>query len=509
MSSFFNVVASLYKTEKSKAYLIHNSWDDAFKFETSYTLHYFDSKGIQHEIGPLKIGEFGMGADQRTARIEKTFDRLSTKFFSLGQTSEYYQNIYKLRRSERRKILNGLRDFTTDDRLFSRAQKEPVTRLSLLRFVSTLTVKEQFKRILTGGLTLSKFHFKYQYPKEQTTRSSSLEFEVVPNSNPPTNIHVVIGGNGVGKTRLMNNMASSLLGKRSSQQGRFKVIGTSDNDDLFANLVYVTFSAFDKTGPTAQSKAHSQSKIKFSYVGLRKVDENASLSAAPKDLTMLTDEFVESAIACASPLRFDRWQKALKMLETDIVFKESDIRDFPNTTSKWAIEQWARKSFEPLSSGHKIVLLSITKLVEKVEERTLVLLDEPEVHLHPPLLSAFTRALSDLVINRNGVAIIATHSPVVLQEVPRSCVWKLRKVGKVAIAERLEIETFGENVGLLTQEVFGLEVTQAGFHRLLQRAADDHNDLESALSSFKNELGQEARAILRTMLYLKTSGKRK
>jgi predicted ATP-dependent endonuclease of OLD family len=69
-----------------------------------------------------------------------------------------------------------------------------------------------------------------------------------------------------------------------------------------------------------------------------------------------------------------------------------------------------------MSSGHAIVLLTITRLVATVEEKTLVLLDEPESHLHPPLLSAFIRALSDLLYDRNGVAIIATHSPVVLQE---------------------------------------------------------------------------------------------
>jgi predicted ATP-dependent endonuclease of OLD family len=72
----------------------------------------------------------------------------------------------------------------------------------------------------------------------------------------------------------------------------------------------------------------------------------------------------------------------------------------------------------------------VTRLVESVEERTLVLLDEPESHLHPPLLSAFVRALSDLLVNRNGAAIIATHSPVVLQEVPRECVWRLRDVDR-------------------------------------------------------------------------------
>ncbi len=40
-----------------------------------------------------------------------------------------------------------------------------------------------------------------------------------------------------------------------------------------------------------------------------------------------------------------------------------------------------------MSSGHAIVLLTVTKLVARVEEKTLVLIDEPESHLHPPLLS--------------------------------------------------------------------------------------------------------------------------
>src|SRR4029077_1742647 len=111
----------------------------------------------------------------------------------------------------------------------------------------------------------------------------------------------------------------------------------------------------------------------------------------------------------------------------------------------------ATSLFLNLSTGHKIVLLTLTRLVETVEERTLILFDEPESHLHPPLLSAFIRALSDLLIDRNGVAVIATHSPVVLQEVPACCAWKLQRYGGLLEAERPEAETFGENVGVLTR----------------------------------------------------------
>jgi hypothetical protein len=54
-----------------------------------------------------------------------------------------------------------------------------------------------------------------------------------------------------------------------------------------------------------------------------------------------------------------------------------------------------------------------------------------------------------------GTTLGSRHSPVVLQEVPSECVWRLRRVGDVVTAERPDIETFGENVGTLTGEVFG------------------------------------------------------
>jgi predicted ATP-dependent endonuclease of OLD family len=153
-----------------------------------------------------------------------------------------------------------------------------------------------------------------------------------------------------------------------------------------------------------------------------------------------------------------------------------------------------------MSSGHAIVLLTVTRLVEKVEEKTLVLIDEPESHLHPPLLSALTRALSELLFNRNGVAIIATHSPVVLQEIPKSCVWKITRSRLALSAARPDIETFGENVGILTREVFGLEVVKSGYHTVLEKAVKSGANYEEIVTEFGGCLGYEARAILRAMI---------
>jgi predicted ATP-binding protein involved in virulence len=155
--------------------------------------------------------------------------------------------------------------------------------------------------------------------------------------------------------------------------------------------------------------------------------------------------------------------------------------------------------FSRLSTGHKVSLLALTRLVELVEDRSIVLFDEPEAHLHPPLLAAFVRALTRLVGGRNGVAILATHSPVVLQELPGSCVYIVRRSGDELRADRPAVETFGENLGTLTREVFGYEVTETGFHREIREAVDRGESLSDIRLRFGDQLGSEALAIARTL----------
>jgi hypothetical protein len=88
----------------------------------------------------------------------------------------------------------------------------------------------------------------------------------------------------------------------------------------------------------------------------------------------------------------------------------------------------------------------------------------------------------------------------ILQEVPASCVWKIIRHGMAATAERPEIETFSENVGVLTREVFGLEVTRSGFHRMLAEAIGDLDSVDEVAEKFDNELGSAGRALISNLI---------
>ncbi|TKI54809.1 ATP-binding protein [Brevibacillus antibioticus] len=485
----------------SQLYLIHDNWNDWREWHTLYTLAYVDKEGTVHYIGGVKIGRFGMSPTINYGRpeIPESFDSLGENFFSLGQDDSYYDNLNNICGEEiRMKVFQALNDIAFYPTLFEKALNERVTMDSLLRGITLTTVMGQFRHMANGGARLTRYRFKYIEPSFEGETPLELDFLVEPESNPPTNIHILIGRNGVGKTRLLTNMINSIITPKPEVYGEF----TSKNmyhENIFSNLVAVSFSAFDKTEPLDE-QSNKDKGIQYSYVGLKRPKTNGdTYIASPKSPEELQRELITSLMECRVGAKKNRWLNAIEMLETDPVFKEYEFSSLMQMDEP-VFKKTAPVLFRKLSSGHAIVLLTITKLVDKVEDRSLVVLDEPEGHLHPPLLSAFTRVLSDLLIKRNGVAIVATHSPVVLQEVPSSCVYILQKTGSESSAHRPDLETFGENVGILTRAVFDLEVTHSGFHQMLSKAVKAFGDYDSVVDYFNDELGLEARAIIRNLL---------
>ncbi len=488
----------------SKAYLLTDNWNDWFKYCTLYSLVIYDEDGEKHSVGGVKIGQFAMAADQRRPTIPDEFDALDERFFSLGQDDSYYDDLNRLGSDIRDRVLQGLRDVALDNELLDRALNEDVTGTSLLRSVSRSTVTGQFRRMASGGARLTDYEFSYTARRHSKRGDPlTLSFTVAPESYPPTNVHVLIGRNGVGKTTLLNDMAQAIVDEEAdaAEVGAFSAQLDALDERLFTSLVSVTFSAFDPFDPLPNRQNKSEG-VQYAYIGLKHIGLGKDgKPRPPKSPDALSTDFGNSVLICRQGAKVGRWHRALEMLQADRIFRDAEVSGLARSgVEADEIKVEARRLFKKLSSGHKIVLLTVTRLVETVEEKTLVLLDEPEAHLHPPLLSAFVRALSDLLINRNGVALIATHSPVVLQEVPQSCVWKIRRTGTRSVAERPEVQTFGENVGLLTREVFGLEVTESGFYKMLRDAVEELPDYDQVIRRFNDELGDEARAIVQGLL---------
>lgn len=498
-------------------YLKIDHWND-FSFVTMFYMSLHDENGVYHEIENVKIGFTGQNEDISTySTLGNQFQFLPDNYFSLGGGLEYYQALgSKLTQQTRESILSGLRDVVFIQDAFEIARDERVFSTSLLRSTSLATLKGQFKRVLDGLPPLTNFKFEYRSAQQTEFSGINLAFEVKAEKKPSTNVHAVIGRNGVGKTTLLNGMIKAITNRQdSTYQFVERNIWQEQNisDDFFSSLVSVSFSAFDQFTPPFEQHDPAKGTCYF-YIGLKDPRDGKSHRA----ITDLQDDCVRSLIWCFfQQKKADRWLKAIDKLGSDENFAsmgleklftiyndlrrnirndvQSDSKEFHNIYRSAVANYLSR-----MSSGHAIVLLIITRLVETVEEKTLVLMDEPESHLHPPLLSAFVRALADLLFDRNAVAIIATHSPVVLQEIPASCVWKMYRTRGNIITSRPTIETFGENVGVLTSEVFSLEVERSGFHDLLAKSVNSGMTYEAIIADYNNQLGFEGRAILKSLI---------
>ena len=488
-------------------YLRIDHWND-YSFTTMFRVFAFDENGLKHDLSDIKIGFVGQTKSTATYEtLGESFELLPEGYFSLGQGVDYYKKLATDFSAEwREHFLNCLRDVVSSDEALELAENEDVFQTSHLRGVKLSDIRDQFVSVLTGEVLLTDFDFGFDLPASDMFAGFDLHFQVKANSLPSTNMHALIGRNGVGKTTYLNAMVKAVsphteidafFHTTSPIFGQMKM----DAGSYFGSLVSVAFSAFD---PFDQPPAATgqEGGLLYSYIGLTdysEVDENPSRKKL-KTEEMLHDEFAEALEVCfADKDRKIRWEQAVSTLESDDNFADMGLLALIELSGD-DLRERALFLIGKMSSGHTIVILIITLLVARVNEKTLVLFDEPESHLQPPLLSALIRSLGQLLRARNAVAIIATHSPVVLQEIPKSCVWKVFRSKLASEKMRPDTETFGENVGTLTRDVFKLDVAKSGFHTVLADLVKAGGTYEQILKKLGDNLGYEARGILKAMV---------
>jgi len=503
-----NIVNSSPKllSPKDNIYLVTDKWND-YLFETLFYLYVVvENKPIR--IGEIKIGFVGQTEEISTRRKLNGLDLsyLPENFFSLGGDEEYYENIAKLDDSLKKLVLKALNDIVFNEEVIPKIKHEEVFKTSLLRFVSLTTIKEKYKRILTGDSSPTDFSFFFERSGVENLSDIRLDFEVTAESIPSTNIHAMIGRNGIGKTTILNGMIDSIANPNKKSQLFTKNLFNDRkviDKEFFSTLISVSFSAFDPFEPPEEQPNPALGTCYY-YIGLKNEGMSDELKSINEfyssNFKMQHLEFAKFLVQIKSErYRVGKWKEAMQTLESDKNFAEMNLVDLLKFRPE-EIKYQAMNTISKMSSGHAIVLLTITGLVRRVEEKSLVLIDEPESHLHPPLLSAFIRTLSNLLTSRNGVAIIATHSPVVLQEIPKSCAWKINRYGSICKTTRPETETFGENVGILTRDVFGLEVEKSGFYSLLNNSVSTGKSFTEIMHEYNQQLGTEGRVILAMLI---------
>ena len=524
-----------YNNELGVIKLTHTTWNDWFTYETEFVVEYIRNLNDTVRLGTIKIAHENM---DRVPNIPDRFEELDDSYYSLGTDSMFYEILLKIfpKDWDRMVILESLKDVACNrDRLNRVRDKEPF-KVSLSRGLSLHQIEVKFHKLANGDSQKTNYSFVYKYADDDSTKE--IEIKVNDKSTRlPTNVHAIIGRNGVGKSKLIGRFLKCLEYNKTDKikisDGRSKYIGKLDS--FFNKIISVNFSIFDEKLDitenynvidglpyiciTKDSTLEGYYITKFGdqyedkYIKILEKLEFTNDQGKRIKLDRLDDKwvgiFMESLITCFQRKPY-LWTTILETLNTDPIFKQHNCKrlydtfiEFKDNENEY-LKQFFN-FFTKLSSGHKIVILSLTKIIEFVDEKVLVVIDEPELYLHPPLLSSYIRCLSILMEKRNGVAILATHSPVVLQELANSCIYKLERTGNILRASRPDVETFAQNISTLMYEIFGLESEKSGFVKLIDDyiSAEAHNidTVNEAYEQFDNQLGTLGMRLLTTKLF--------
>ena len=486
------------KIKPNTCILSFTNWND-YNYYTSFNLYYYDLDSQLHNIGRVKIGNINMTENKGNKKssiinyIPKIFYNLNPEFFSLGEDENYYIEVKNLKIKNIVTSLNDIVNMSASEA--KKYKKLAVYKHSILRHTTEDNIRTIYSQALLGEIKPLDYEFTYTTNDNNT----KLEINVNPSSLIPTNIHAIIGRNGSGKTRLLSGIANSLTKTKDKFSLKGK-INFKNKDYRFVNLIVVAFSVFDNFIPIKSKDI--KSNIKYEYIGLKEFnvqqndnknndEQKISQNICFRDIKDLEEDFINTLSDCLkNNATKELWLDSIKTLENaDGNFAGIGLSNY---CIKYSNGNTLRKHFKILSSGHKIILYTITKLVLLTRDKTLILIDEPENHLHPPLLSAYIRVLSNLLKKKNAVSVIATHSPIILQEIPKSCVNLIRKIDESHVCiGHLDNETFGENVGTLTREVFGYDIQKSGFYTLLESELQDTTYTEF-LKKANKQLGSEA-----------------
>jgi len=519
--------------------LKQDNWND-FGFRTLYQLYYNAPGEDAILIGGVKILKKGQ-TDSDSLQIKEPFNALGDEFCSVGTSLDYYQRLNSLPTEARTSLVKALRDVAASPRLREEFFAEPGWMTSLFRnnsdwprfledahalysnnFAAFADLLESLTFLPGADSTSIELNF--------TTERSSPHFvpprRIGPNRKRavlPERVIVLVGRNGSGKSTLLSRIAHvAFSAPEQRTMPHIRRLGQFVPEAIgFMRIITVSYSAFDSfTVPGDREDSLSQTardiekgEGRFVFCGLRDIVaearedierakgsepsvsdqvlriEDRRTSTRLKSIDQLADEFSRLVERINAANKLSLFQSALEPLLQDASFAELGGNGLNE-----ALREDPRATFLAWSTGHKIALHVIASLVAYLAPRSLVLFDEPETHLHPPLAAALMHAVRLILEESNAVCIVATHSPVVLQETMARHVRVVQRVGEDLQVKQPKMETFGENIGILTYDTFGLTASNSDFHLALDHLVDELGSFEEIDSIFSPGLSSQARA---------------
>lgn len=401
-------------------------------------------------------------------------------------------------------FLNGvLRDTTMENFALQKAQSLLLAKECLYNLR-----KESFKFKLNNADDFISFDFTCLNDEDFVPEERKL---MVPNG-----CVVFIGGNGSGKSTAMYKLAKLMyteIDKRRKPEYKEYIGELKPNNVGVSKMIVISYSPFDNFMLPAWDENPEESAERFIYCGIRdyiaerdlllqeqdgKYEQSEEVILADrqnrtqlKSIQELANEFVEQFTKLKQDSKrrtiWEEITESAEELHPELSKAMGQISFGPDDGTRIGM-------FKSLSTGNKYIFHMLATIIGNIEDDSLILFDEPENHIHPPLLSFLLTAIRRVLHNYNSVVFISTHSPVIIQETFANNVYVIRRIGEGVTMTHPNIETYGANIGEITSEVFNLTSDNISYYKLfsylyVKWTLRFNETPESMLAEFESKLG--------------------
>ncbi|MCW7506194.1 ATP-binding protein [Leptospira levettii] len=445
--------------------LVKDGWND-YGYYTLYNLAYHPTSTTKIELGYLKI----LQKEEVATKIPIEFSQLSEEYCSLGSDLNFYRKLYEIFEENIYKVLGSLNDCAIDEKIRDKFNHLEGFKKSLLRSSEDEKTLAEALNVLKGVSKIYNFNFSFKCRLSGSIEDHDVKFDFTKSDDKiPNRLFCIIGKNGTGKTQFLANLAIGLSGQNQRLRKNFL-----PGRPLFSKILAISYSLFDNF-----EKPKSTKNFNYTYCGFRDSDNQIlSESEIQNKLTQSVKQILETEFE-------EIWLQSLSEIFSEELLNE--ILESLKLDKKIDIFKTLM-----ISSGQGIILNFVSHILANIREESLIIFDEPETHLHPNAISKVIKIIYGILELTNSYAVIATHSPIIVQQIPSKYVIVFDRIENLPDIKQINIESFGENLTIITDEVFG-NVNEKEFYKIVFDKLKKTISLRSLPYFFEKDLSFNAK----------------
>lgn len=478
-----------------------DNWND-FGYRTFFYVDYYDEEGKVTELGTIRVLEKGQMSTKLPGGTQG-FESLDSRYCSAGSRA-YYRGLKAISDEVFEDVLTSMRDCISDEFIYIEFKYEEGFRKSINRDGMFDDTKKWFDLFIAGKTYEPEdFRFTFYTPIND---SGDGEMEIQLDFRPfrdkkygnvseiPNRINLLVGKNGCGKTTALSKLAN-YFARIEGLQNQW-IEGCSMMFEKVLVISYSLFDAFakpfeilDEQGDDENGGTDARRLNNYVYCGL--IGRNGIMSI--KDMRT---NVRRAQILIEQKGRKKFWAKQAEKLlseslgEDILHLGELQPEDYDNLG---------------LSSGQYFLFSIISELIANIDENSVVLIDEPEMHLHPNAVSNLVKIIYEILDEYQSYAVMATHSPIILQEVPRKYIGHVVRDGNSTYTIKVPVETFGSELSVIVDTIFEVDMVHSNYKNVLERLVESMrmrsgNTYKRINRYFDGKLSFQARMFLRSLI---------